>query len=768
MKLVRHFALLLMSAPLFAQLDILTDTKFGMIEDIHYDGYVPNKLYGRTGMNHILTSVDGGTTWQILFGDSEGQINFLKYHVQSNTLNYSVNFNRYMAIKFYDLNSHSMVKTIEVPAHPYSDDETIISYKIFPNDNNYVLVFKQFTIGESLYYEYLKTEDGGQTWTQFYDPYVDIARPTDFEYSPINPNKIFLGYSYENLEEEIEKYGLYVSEDGGNTYSVVLDNIKVRSITTYAHNNSEIWVTPNFYNEGLINDLLRSTDGGETWESVHIDFTQQEDYESIYGIYVNTHNPNQIIITETNEMAFSSDGGNTFQIKQYDFVDWANDYRAGYNVSFNPFNENEFVFRSNFFNSKTSDLGETFQTIRVPYSHTSNVHYVESEQGNILVYGTSYGYVVKNLTTGDYQERDVLQWNQGTSNSWTNFQPDLYQPNKLYIFRGNNAGMKLCVSEDFGLTFTELYETLFFNWSLAYSHPNFPNVVWSSQKKDDTPELVKIDYSNLNNPQIEYINVPEGNLIMGMQINPANTNEMLISTGQFVYKTLDGGNTWNLAMNGIPFVSDDHFTGKILQNPHHEQEYFLVSSFGVYKTSDFGESWTQIYDQTGYSLHLSPLHNGRMVMVTNSSELSKFAIHYTSNGGNSWEVLDNDQLYQLITGYIFNSADVHFQGDEAHVYISTADAGVVKFIINLPELSVSDPIFLNQDHLVIYPNPATDSINISSQSEIEKVEIYSVTGQKVMDSTSAKINVHHLAQGVYVVRAQLKNGKVQTQKFIKK
>ncbi|MBO4574404.1 MAG: T9SS type A sorting domain-containing protein [Bacteroidales bacterium] len=54
----------------------------------------------------------------------------------------------------------------------------------------------------------------------------------------------------------------------------------------------------------------------------------------------------------------------------------------------------------------------------------------------------------------------------------------------------------------------------------------------------------------------------------------------------------------------------------------------------------------------------------------------------------------------------------------------------------------------------IYPNPANDFIRIETMctSSVQRVEMYSVTGQLVLSSTETEINVSELEPGVYFIR----------------
>ena len=72
--------------------------------------------------------------------------------------------------------------------------------------------------------------------------------------------------------------------------------------------------------------------------------------------------------------------------------------------------------------------------------------------------------------------------------------------------------------------------------------------------------------------------------------------------------------------------------------------------------------------------------------------------------------------------------------------------------------------------LNMYPNPASDVLNISSQSTINTVEIFNVLGQKVItmqvEDTSAEINVSNLNAGIYLIKYEINNS-TSTKKFVK-
>lgn len=68
----------------------------------------------------------------------------------------------------------------------------------------------------------------------------------------------------------------------------------------------------------------------------------------------------------------------------------------------------------------------------------------------------------------------------------------------------------------------------------------------------------------------------------------------------------------------------------------------------------------------------------------------------------------------------------------------------------------------------IYPNPTENQLNISSKEEIKLVEVFSLSGQKLISTKNKIASVSSLPKGTYIIKVSTVNGKVNTQKFIKK
>ena len=70
--------------------------------------------------------------------------------------------------------------------------------------------------------------------------------------------------------------------------------------------------------------------------------------------------------------------------------------------------------------------------------------------------------------------------------------------------------------------------------------------------------------------------------------------------------------------------------------------------------------------------------------------------------------------------------------------------------------------------LKIYPNPTTNEVTIESNSKIDKVEVYDLTGKKIMQNKTNKIYLEVFPKGVYILKIYPEKGLPIEKKIIKK
>lgn len=105
-----------------------------------------------------------------------------------------------------------------------------------------------------------------------------------------------------------------------------------------------------------------------------------------------------------------------------------------------------------------------------------------------------------------------------------------------------------------------------------------------------------------------------------------------------------------------------------------------------------------------------------------------------------------------------------------------AQHDTVTFIVNLSCQTVSsiESAFQHAYSLQLYPNPSSDNIRISSQnlqSQVGNLNIYSITGQKVININGFNINeeiqVKSLYRGLYTIQFRSSAGDLYEAKFVK-
>lgn len=100
------------------------------------------------------------------------------------------------------------------------------------------------------------------------------------------------------------------------------------------------------------------------------------------------------------------------------------------------------------------------------------------------------------------------------------------------------------------------------------------------------------------------------------------------------------------------------------------------------------------------------------------------------------------------------------------IYNTTVDMGVYEF--GAPSTLSTDEFLVNQKDIILYPNPASNTINIQSNTIINKIEIHNTIGQKIMESqTTNGIDISSLKKGMYLIKIIAANKREEVKRFIK-
>jgi hypothetical protein len=167
----------------------------------------------------------------------------------------------------------------------------------------------------------------------------------------------------------------------------------------------------------------------------------------------------------------------------------------------------------------------------------------------------------------------------------------------------------------------------------------------------------------------------------------------------------------------------------------------------------------------------------------NTSE--RLRVMYSTDCGNTWSSAYNKSGAALATvSSPTTSAYIPSQSDWRQEVVSLADitnkdAVIIRFEFRsgygndvwIDNVKVMNGTGINNvdENLSIYPNPATDVVNIITSDNLQRVEIYNMQGQLVKAETGAvnNISVRELANGMYTLKLTTDNG-TSVHKIVKK
>lgn len=752
------------------EFEIIGSEEYGRIFDVTYDENIENRLYATTLGNHILKSDDNGNNWEVLYALENGTIDGLRFLNEQNSLTfYTKNLNR-TSIFVFDLQTESISKEYQLP-YQQANQEWLNDYEIWNNNLDVVVAIQEYKIGIVVFQKVYYTENGGLDWNEIYskENHDDVS-VNSITISPDNPEKIFMG---RGVGSQGIYGGLWISEDKGQTWTEKLPGITFKPITFHPENPNEIWIGSSLSgSSGQEESLYKSTDSGETWELIPLEWTDYiQDCINIIGI--NPVNPNHIVILEENEVIISKDGGANWQTYVYPGYDEINEYSYGLNITFNPFNEEELWVSANYFPMFSSDSGANMERQKTPFFvGEGNVAYIENSNEKHLYYGAQYGYIHRDLQTMEEQEYDILPLNYFTINIPTTLYTDPEIPGRIFTYSGGFMGKELKVSDDHGENRTTIYTGFAEQCTAIVPLPDNHNKVWAVFANLSTDVNIKeIDFSDIQNPQVNSIVPPRNSTdIFNIYFDPENSQNILLSQGGKMYRSSNGGNTWEESNNGLETLDpDSDIIIKLIENPLNENQITIATSKGVFTTLNNGETWNQILNKPAHNIKYSNQSEGQIIAVVHNSEVSQFGIMYSLHDGEDWEEINPNELLHVQTGHVLNSSDIVFEEEKANIYISSIGLGLIQYTIDLESLSIEDIEVISGEKLIIYPNPATDTVHIQYSETIQNYEVFNANGKKMLDGNNLKnINITTLPSGIYYIRAKNENKKYLFGKFIKK
>ena len=234
-------------------------------------------------------------------------------------------------------------------------------------------------------------------------------------------------------------------------------------------------------------------------------------------------------------------------------------------------------------------------------------------------------------------------------------------------------------------------------------------------------------------------------------------------------------------LNGInpgPYTFfSTYFNPNSIYNTNNLGMYFVDSSN---RRAIYSESSSNIPEDSAY----------KILIATSTTENSSHTTSAASISGNG-SVIDNaylnnnpDALFVFTHYFGLGGADTEVRLDSPlGIYYDGSSWSIFREDLGaMPENVVFDIAVMDREILdietpevantfALYPNPASNIIQVSGNTDFITISIFNILGQQVLtqegNSTSETINISHLQQGTYIAKV-VTEGATQSLKFQKK
>ena len=238
-----------------------------------------------------------------------------------------------------------------------------------------------------------------------------------------------------------------------------------------------------------------------------------------------------------------------------------------------------------------------------------------------------------------------------------------------YLSSSENLGRDWTEPEAYNIKFPEGADTeLKQIWQIEQGHSDEQDTLFCGVepaalfRSDDAGESWSLVNGLFDHPHRPQWQPGGGGLCLHTILpDPSNKQRMhiAISTGG-VYRTDDGGETWEARNVGVraQFLPPDQrypefgqCVHKIVSHPANPSRLFLQNHWGLYRSDDGADSWTDIANNVpsdfGFAIEIDP-HDANSVFIIplESDEFrctpeARLRVYRTSNAGESWEPLTN-------------------------------------------------------------------------------------------------------------------------------
>ncbi len=625
---------------------------------------------------------------------------------------------------------------------------TIHNITMDNSDENTIYLNAEITFDPSLPQNGIyKSVDGGQTFDQIHQAPTEgfIIHPVtgkiasfkdgddgNFYISENNgdsftqyfniPNRL-QGLAFDPADDDIiyatTYYGVYKTIDGGDNWTLIgFEDENLEMCVSHPTNSGEVWVGSPFFGDEF---LYKTLDGGDNWILVELPYTDSVADHPRHVVWGNISD--KIYVTEMNEIFVSNDNGETWGSTSFDI-----DTEFFYPLDFalNPFNNDELIVASDALAVETTDGGESYEMFSITAGSTDVIETVENPTGGYYIYaGNGWGlnrYNTEEEIWEDFTEPGMI----GVGIKALSTDPA--QPG--FLLKGvrnalNNA--LLYKSNDFGTSFELVWDNLEdfggFTTEIEQSFSEEGVFYLSTWSEGIPAQLARSEDNGETWTVISDNNETHYNMT-DVVISYQNPDIIFTFGDGVIQKSTDRGETWMPMYNGVPF--EGVYDGTI--DPYDDNHLYASVSAGIYETTDGGENWIQVSEESAKIIEFNPVLPGLVTAVTfNNDVLISF------DNGSNWESYLGDIQSASFT-------DVSYSPDGTTLLVGTTSQGIYSTPL--------DASYIIPQNLTVSVTGFNAELNWESVSGVTTYSIYQ-NGIKIDEVSDNTYTDFYLIPGDY-------------------